>query len=125
MEIRKIKNDKNLEWLKTMNAENAEDLQFLQHDVISRFSNNLVNQLEGLLIQGLKNKGFEFENIIELESFIKTRCRKEDHIEFKKHIYYVDEIPFFVHYYEVIFEPITEYNTGVKMTANYGKYAFL
>lgn len=125
MEIRKIKHDKTLEWLKTMNAENAEDLQFLQHEVISRLSNNLVNQLEGLLIQGLKNKGFEFKNIIELENFIKTRCRKEDHIEFKKHIYYVDEIPFLVHYYEVIFEPITEYNTGFKITANYGRHAFL
>ena len=96
-------------------------LQFIQHDVISR----LFNQLEVLLIQGLKNKGFEFENRIELENFIRTRCRKEDHIEFKKHIYYVDEIPFFVHYYEVVFEPITEDNNGIKMTANYGKYAFL
>ena len=125
MEIRKIKHDESFEWLAKMNAENAQDLQFIQNDVISRLSDNLVNQLECLLIQGLRNKGFEFENTIELENFIKTRCRKEDHIEFKKHIYYVDEIPFSVHYYEVIFEPITEDNTGVKMTANYGKYAFL
>lgn len=125
MEIRKIKHLENLEWLEKMNAENAQDLQFLQHDVISRLSSNLANQLEDLFIQGLKNKGFEFKNKIELENFIKTRCRKEDYIEFKKHIYYIDEIPFLVHYYEVIFEPITEDNNGIKMTANYGKYAFL
>lgn len=125
MEIRKIKHLENLEWLEKMNAENAKDLQFLQHDVISRLSNGLVNQLEDLLIQGLKNKGFEFNNKIELENFIKTRCRKEDYVEKKEHIYYVDNIPFFLHNYEVIFEPITEDNNGVKMTANYGKYAFL
>ena len=125
MEIRKIKHLENLEWLEKINAENAQDLQFLQHDVKRRLYNGLVNQLEDLLIQGLKNKGFEFNNKIELENFIKTRCRKEDYIEKKEHIYYVDNIPFFLHNYEIIYEPITEDNNGIKMTANYGKYAFL
>jgi hypothetical protein len=123
--MEKIKHLDNLEWLEKMNAENAQYLQFLQNDVISRLSNGLVNQLEDLLIQGLKNKGFEFNNKIELENFIKTRCRKEDYIEKKEHIYYVDNIPFFLHNYEIIYEPITEDNNGIKMTANYGKYAFL
>lgn len=121
MDIKKIKDIEKPEWLKKMNAENDQALQFIQNDVISR----LFNQLEYLLVQGLKNKGFEFENVAQLEFFIRTRCRKEDHIELKKHIYYVDEIPFFVHYYEVVFEPITEDNNGIKITANYGRYAFL
>ena len=115
----------NLEWLKAMNEENEMHFKSIQQDVINTLSDGLNKKLENLIIEGLKNKGFEIENTIELENFIKTRCKKEDYIEFKKHIYYVDEIPFFVHYYEVIFELITEDNNGIKMNANYGNYAFL
>lgn len=123
--IYEAKKVEDCEWLKKFNSENPQSIQLMQYKIMNKLSENLINQLENLFIQGLKNKGFEFKNKIELENFIKKRCRKEDYIEFKKNIYYVDEIPFLIHYYEVVFEPITEYNNGIEMTANYGKYAFV
>jgi len=102
--------------------ENFQSLaQKLTQDVICE----LQTQLEYYIIEGLKIKGFEFENKIELENFVKERCRRTDNIKFKEHTYYVDNIPFFLHKYEVIYEPIIEYNNTVKMHANYGYYSYL
>lgn len=97
----------------------------IQDRVIDIITDSLKQKLECLIIEGLKRKGFEFENEIELEKFIKKRCKKKDLTELKKHIYYVDEIPFLAHYYEVIIEPDTEINNTIKFNANYGSFAFL
>lgn len=99
--------------------------QLIQADVTSRLISDLQKKLEDYIIEGLKRKGFEFENQTELENFVKTRCRRTDNIQFKEHIYYVDNFPFFLHKYEIIYEPITEDNNGIKMSANYGSYAYL
>jgi len=101
------------------------DFQSLAQKVTQDVICELQTQLEYYIIEGLKIKGFEFENKIQLEYFIKERCRRTDNIEFKEHIYYVDDIPFFLHKYEVIYEPIIEYNNRVKMYANYGSYSYL
>lgn len=99
--------------------------QSLIHDVTSRLFSDLQKQLEDCIIEGLKRKGFEFENKTDLENFIKTRCECKDNIQFKERIYYADNIPFFLHKYEMIYEPITEDNNGIKMSANYGSFAYL
>ena len=93
--------------------------------VTSRLFSELNNKLENYIIEGLRLKGFEFENKIELENFIKERCSCVDNIQFKERIYSIDEKPFFLHKYEIIYEPITEDNNGIKMSANYGSYAYL
>ena len=93
--------------------------------VTSRIFSELQTKLEDYIIEGLKRKGFEFENRTDLEEFIKTRCECKDNIYFKERIYYADNIPFFLHKYEIIYEPITEDNNGIKMSANYGSYAYL
>ncbi len=60
------------------------------HDVIGRISNELNKQLENLIIEGLKRKGFEFKHRIELEAFVKERCRYEDNVDLKEKFYYED-----------------------------------
>ena len=101
------------------------DTQSLQMAVTSRLISGLYKKLEDYVIEGLKRKGFEFENKSELEDFFRKRVTRTDNTEFKEHIYYVDSTPFFLHKYEMIYEPITEDNNGIKMSANYGSYAYL
>ena len=111
--------------LERTNFDLPQDPPLLIAEVIGRLFSQLNKQLEDYMIEGLKRKGFDFENRIELENFIKSNCRCEDNIDFKERIYYVNDIPFFLHKYEVIQEPITEYNNGVRISANYGSYAYL
>jgi len=117
----------NLEQMKLerTNFDLPQDPPLLIAEVIGRLSSQLNKQLEDYIIDGLKRKGFEFENRLELENFIKSNCRCEDNIDYKERVYYVNDIPFFLHKYEVIQEPITEYNNGFRMSANYGSYAYL
>lgn len=81
-----------------------EDMQLpnydIIHDVIGRLHDNLNKQLEDVVIEGLKRKGFEFKHPIELETFIKERCRCEDNVDLKERVYYVDNTPFFLHNYK-------------------------
>lgn len=77
------------------------------HDVIGRLHNDLNKQLEDAVIEALKRKGFEFKHPLELETFIKDRCRCEDNVYLKERVYYIDDIPFFLHKYkrEIITDP--------------------
>ncbi len=91
----------------------------------SRLVSELQTKLEYYIIEGLKRKGFEFKNQSDLENFVKTRCKRVDNIKLKECVYYIDNIPFFLHKYEMTCEPITENNNGIKMSASNGLYAYL
>ena len=95
-------------------------------EVIGRLSSQLNNKLEDLWIEGLKRKGFEFKNRMELENFIKSNCRCEDRTDIKQRTYFVNDIPFFLHCYEIEMDlkPIKT-DKEFKMSANYGRYAYL
>lgn len=97
-----------------------------QKMLVGRLSSQLNKQLEDYIIDGLKRKGFEFENRMELENFIKSNCRCEDRTDIKQRTYFVNDIPFFLHCYEIEMDlnPITT-DREVKMYANYGRYAYL
>lgn len=94
--------------------------------VIGRLSSDLNKKLEDYVLEGLKRKGFEFKHQIELEAFVKERCRCEDNIHLKEKVYYVDNIPFFLHKYKS--EPLQMpeiTDREYKITANLGTYAYL
>jgi len=94
-------------------------------DVIDRLSSELNKKLEDYFIEGLKRKGFEFENRLELETFIKNNCRCEDTPHKKERVYFANDTPFFLHKYEIeMTNPIT-LDWDVKMCSNYGSYAYL
>jgi len=111
---------------KSKNISNPQNSALNIADVIGRLSSQLNKQLEDYMIEGLKRKGFEFENRIELENFIKSNCRCEDRTDIKQRTYFANDIPFFLHCYEIEIDlnPITT-DRGVKMSANYGRYAYL
>jgi len=96
-------------------------------DVIGRLSSELNQQLENYMIEGLKRKGFEFKNRFELEKFIKSNCRCEDRTYLKQRTYFANDIPFFLHCYEIKMDlnPITNDKDKVKILANYGSFAYL
>lgn len=107
-----------------------EDMQLpnydIIHDVIGRLHNDLNKQLEDAVIEGLKRKGFEFKHLLELETFIKERCRCADNVDLKERVYYVDNIPFFLHKYksEIITDPkIT--GDPYKVVGELGSLAYL
>ena len=58
----------------------------LLSSVTSRLFSELQTKLEDYIIEGLKRKGFEFENRTDLEEFIKTRCECKDNIYFKEEL---------------------------------------
>ena len=80
-----------------------EDLKPENYDIIETIMNNsfrdLGVKLDDLIIKSLKLKGFEFDNELELNQFVKNNCRCEDNVEVKERIYYVHDKPFFLHKY--------------------------
>ena len=97
----------------------------VKHFETQKLSSELNKKLEDYIIEGLKRKGFEFENRLELETFIKNNCRCEDTPHKKERVYFANDTPFFLHKYEIkITNPIT-LDWDVKMCTNYGSYAYL
>jgi hypothetical protein len=75
------------------------------------------------MIEGLKLKGFTFENQTDLIEFIKNRVVCHDRPHAQEKTYLVDNIPFFLHKYGIYFCEMVSDNG--KFTANYGEYKFL
>lgn len=66
---------------------------------VLRKANKVLNkQLEDAFIEGLKRKGFEFQNREDLGDFIKKRCRCETDVHQNNRLYFVDDIPFFQYF---------------------------
>ena len=111
--------------LERTNFDIPQDPPLLIADVIGRLYSGLNQQLEDLWIVGLERKGFKFQNRMELEAFIKSNCRCEDRMDLKQRTYFVNDTPFFLHCYEIeMLNPI-QTDSEVKMSANYGRYAYL
>lgn len=112
--------------LERTNFDLSQDPQLLIADVIGGLSSQLNKQLEDYIIEGLKRKGFEFENRMELENFIKSNCRCEDRTDIKQRTYFVNDIPFFLHCYEIEVDlNLIQTDREFKMSVNYGCYAYL
>jgi len=91
------------------------------------FIKKTIKSFDNLIIEGLKRKGYEFKNHLELTKFIKERCKCTDNILTNEKVYYVDDTPFFLHKYKNDFEinnPI-ENDNSVTMSIDFGEYAFI
>ena len=95
----------------------------LQNAIINQVAESINKQLDEIFIEGLKRKGFEFNDRLKLESFIKSNCKCADRTDVKQRTYYVNDIPFLVYYYEV--ETNINFDKEVMFQTNYGKYRFL
>jgi len=101
------------------------NFESLHQSICKNIISKLNNKLEKYLIEALNKKGFEFKSKIELEKFVTDNCRCEDNLKIKQRIYFVNNIPFFLHNYEMIYEQKNNFDEGFKMSANYGTFAFL
>ena len=98
----------------------------IMYSAISRISYNLNSRLETFVIEGLKRKGFEFNNKSELVNFIEHRCKREDNTYLKQITYFIDNEPFFLHDYNIKMD-LTTIIDGKNTTiiASYGNFAYL
>lgn len=96
------------------------------HNAMSRLVDNINDQIDNYIIEGLKRKGYEFENKYELGQFIINHCKCEDSVIEKTRIYFVNNEPFFSHYYGTNVEimPVTK-NRVTKLTASYGSFSYI
>ena len=96
----------------------------LVRESIKQISNNLNYKLEQAIIKGLELKGFVFEDRIDLENFIKSSCRMEDNVYLKERVYFANETPFMIWYYDTKID-LHQKDFENKITATYGEYKFL
>lgn len=98
----------------------------MMQNVMSRISTDLLKKFDEAIEEGLRRKGFEFENRFEIIEFIKSRCKCEDRIDIHERTYYVDDTPFFLHSYgvEMEFNPSTE-RINNTMSVTCGGIAYL
>lgn len=81
-------------------------------------------EMDMVITEGLKRKGFEFENNFEIEQFIRERCKMTINEETEERILYVDDIPFLLIILknDISFD-YTDKTTTV--TADYCRYKFI
>ena len=96
--------------------------RFLENRILENVQNELINKLDNLMIEGLKLKGFEFDNKTDLIEFIKNRVMCQDRPHIQEKTYLVDNIPFFFYKYSCDFTDMIKDNN--KFTAHFGEYKF-
>jgi ribosomal protein L1 len=101
------------------------NIKDIMEKAVQKISLDLERKLEELVFAALEAKGFKFDNTVDLITFLGERCKIIDHVQAKEKVYYVDQIPFFLHRYEVMPELSNLEGGSVKMIANFGSYTNL
>jgi hypothetical protein len=82
------------------------EIDVVMKDVFSQFQTQLDETKKNLFVEGLKLKGFEFQNDEELISFLKSNCSLHQNAHPNISTYKVNDIPFLeVLQKEVSFKP--------------------
>lgn len=66
---------------------------------LQELCSSYLSELEKIILEGLKRKGFEFKNDEDYLLFGEGRCRVEDNVDSKERTYFVDDVPFLIHRY--------------------------
>ncbi|UII79985.1 hypothetical protein [Flagellimonas sp. CMM7] len=104
------------------------DLPTYTEHLTSEICQSMNSKIEELVLEGLKRKGFEFDDKLSLEKFVTTRCRVEDNKEFQEKTYFVDNTPFFLHKYRLTSNQglgIGFKGHTITLEADWGTYMFL
>jgi hypothetical protein len=98
----------------------------IQHKIIRDLTRQINQRLNEIFIEGLRRKGFYYDDEEELADFVKENCRCEDHTSKSERIYFVNDIPFLIHYYKANLGMQIDHN-GFKTSieADYGDFAYL
>lgn len=103
----------------------AKDHNNLINEVVSEMSSKLNKLLDDYMIEGLKLKGFEFDNRHYLIEFIKSHITCIDNTDLMEREYSVDGIPFFLHSYKIEYPTGNWFDKNYKIEANYGSFKYL
>ncbi|CAB4147578.1 hypothetical protein UFOVP514_36 [uncultured Caudovirales phage] len=94
-------------------------IESIQDKLMDGLLNQYQNKINNLFKEGLKIKGFEFENESDYLSFISINCRGFS--KGNETTYYVNNIPFFFYV-----TPVFDYNFDISNPSlDFGKYSFL
>lgn len=93
--------------------------------IIEKSAFDMAQQWDTYFLEGLKRKGFEFDNPLDAQYFVKANCKAvEDHNG--NRTYYVNDIPFFY------FKPSNTMDVDkdfskpdIVFTASIGEYSYL
>ncbi len=96
----------------------------IQEKITKQVIKEKEDSLRHLIIESLKQKGFEFKNDEELKEFLKEKCIVKDDLDNKTRTYLVNDIPFLIEYYEMTFKQ-QSLDMGVRMDFLLHKYEIL
>jgi len=92
----------------------------------SQIAEKMQKSFEDVFIEGLKRKGYLFDNKFELEEFVKEKCTVEIRDDINEKTYTVDGVPFLVHKEEINVVPnFIDDERGMTVICDYGQYKFL
>ena len=98
--------------------------KYAMNQAKSKVLSMINSKLDDYLLKGLNKKGYEFENLDDLKTFIQEHCSMTDDVQIKQRIFYVKKVPFFLHNYEPIIK-IEEKKKWFTASASIGTYAYL
>jgi hypothetical protein len=96
----------------------------IMHETTKKLSQHHYKELENVVIMGLRNKGYYFDNKIHLEEFVKENCKIEDNVNLKEKVYFVKEEPFLLHKYDFDIK-FNQDNRTTTLTASLGSYHYM
>lgn len=99
---------------------------FFKHESLTSSKvNEFVNQIEDVIIEGLKRKGYTFEDRDRLEFFIKEKCRCEHNKDSNISTYYVNDTPFLKHKHNSLPKFKISEEDHFSVSVNLGEYIYL
>jgi len=118
-----------MEFIKNKAPELPDEFESIQN-LVSNATNSIIRtqniEFQKFVEEGLKRKGFEFDNGSELIQFIQLRCKFEDNAIAKQKMFFVDDIPFLLHNYNTeVVKSTMNINEPFKISADLGSYTFL
>jgi hypothetical protein len=100
-------------------------MKSIQQEYTENVVKQLIAQWDEIFIEGLRLKGYKFNDRHDVEIFLKEgNCRCEDNQERQERLYYVKEVPFLLHSYKVDFK-LPSKEEPFKIEASYGHYKYL
>lgn len=75
--------------------------QYLTPGIYQMMARQITDKTNDIFLEGLKNKGFEFDKRWEIEPFIRSRCKCIEYEPSQQKVYFVDNIPFLLIDYSV------------------------
>lgn len=95
------------------------------NEISNKMANDLANKFDEIFEEGLRLKGFEFNNKFQLYDFVKHNCSCLEDSENFNRTFTVNGMPFLFHSYRQNVTPVIEINGEFSISADFGYYKYL